>query len=166
MSSRWPGYGLALFIFFLDRLTKLYIEHNLAAWDVIPVIPGFFNIVHTQNRGAAFGFLSDSTGAWRTALLVGVSLVVLGFIGASMWRPSRAGFRPSPLLMVGLGLVFGGALGNVYDRLTRGSVTDFLQFFFGSYEFPSFNVADSAITVGAGLLILDMWRSKRQPVST
>jgi signal peptidase II len=88
-------------------------------------------------------------------------LAVLAIIGVILWRPPRVAISDTPLLRTGLALVFGGALGNLWDRLMRGTVTDFLQFFFGSYEFPSFNAADSAITIGAGLLILDLWRTRK-----
>lgn len=164
MPSRWMSFGLALFVFVLDRLTKWYIETHVSALDTFPIIPGFFNIVHTQNRGAAFGIFNEGHGSVRTILLVAVSLAVLGFVGLSLWSPTRTGFFPTRLLGVGLSLVLGGALGNVYDRVLRGSVTDFLQFFFGSYEFPSFNVADSAITVGAVLLAIDLWRHRSSAV--
>jgi signal peptidase II len=95
-------------------------------------------------------------------LLVAVSLVVMAIIGVMLWRPRPSMIQSPGLVSVGLALVFGGAVGNVWDRLYRGTVTDFLQFFFGSYEFPSFNAADSAITVGAALLLIDLWRTRHQ----
>src|SRR5579862_7196677 len=147
----------------LDRGTKLYIIHAFSSSDIQPVIPGFFNIVHWENAGAAFSMLADSTSPWRGPLLMGVSLAVMAVIAMMLWGPKRArGSTANTLLMrTALALVFGGALGNLWDRAFRGTVTDFLQFIFGSYEFPSFNAADSAITIGAGLLILDLWRSRR-----
>jgi signal peptidase II len=147
----------------LDRLTKIWIQNSVSLMDVNPVIPGFFNIVHTENPGAAFGFLSQSQGPWRSVLLMGVSAVVMSVILAMLWRPVKNGVAHSFLLHTGLALVFGGALGNAWDRLVRGTVTDFLQFFIGSYEFPSFNVADSAITLGATLLLLDLWKTRNHP---
>lgn len=162
MLSRWLTFGIALLVVLLDRVSKLYIERHVSAIDTIPVIPGFFNIVHTQNLGAAFGMFADAGSMWRGFLLIAVSGGVMLFVLISLWSPTRTGFLPSRLLSVALSLVLGGALGNLYDRLLRGSVTDFLQLFFGSYEFPSFNVADSAITVGAALLAIDMWRGRRQ----
>lgn len=146
----------------LDRVTKLVIRTRISPWDMIPVIPGFFNIVHSENPGAAFGVLSESTSQWRGLLLIGVSLAVMAIIGAILWGPSRPGIVRTVLLRVGLALVFGGALGNLWDRVMRGTVTDFLQFFFGSYEFPSFNAADSAITIGAALLLIDLWRTRNR----
>ena len=160
MNGRAWSASIIATVVLLDRLTKMYIRSAFSAWDVTPVIPRFFNIVHTENPGAAFGMLSESPGPWSELFLVVVSLAVMVVIGFMLWRPHRAGMHDTPLLRVGLSLVFGGALGNVVDRLFRGTVTDFLQFFFGSYEFPAFNAADSAITFGAALLLLDLWRTR------
>jgi signal peptidase II len=147
-------------IFVLDRLTKLWIEGNVSVYESFNVIPGFFDIVHTKNRGAAFGMFADSEHPLRSFLLVGVSLAVLVFIGVALLRPGKSGLVPTRLTVLGLALVLGGALGNVYDRIIHGQVTDFLEFYFRDYRFAAFNLADSAITVGAGLLILDMWRTR------
>lgn len=159
MSARARSVAIIAAVVLLDRLSKLYIRSYLAPWDMIPVIPGFFNIVHTENPGAAFGVLADVNSPWRGALLIAVSLIEMIVIGIILWMPLRWGMASSPLLRTGLALVFGGALGNLLDRVFRGTVTDFLQFFFGSYEFPSFNAADSAITIGAALLLFDLLRS-------
>lgn len=161
MNPRLRAATIIAVVVLLDRITKIYIRMRVSPWDVHPVIPGFFNIIHTENPGAAFGMLADSTSPWRSLLLVGISLVVMGIIAWILWRPARAGFGDGLLLQTGFALVLGGALGNFIDRAGRGTVTDFLQFFFGSYEFPSFNVADSAITIGAGLLIIDLLKSKK-----
>jgi signal peptidase II len=139
----------------LDRVSKLYIQHAFSLADTQPVIPGFFNIVHIENPGAAFGMLADSQSLWRQVLLVGVSLMVMTVIGVMLWR-----HRGTGLLRTALALVMGGAMGNLWDRLFHGTVTDFLQFFFGSYEFPSFNAADIMINVGAGLLLIDLWLTR------
>lgn len=157
MNSRVRSAAIIFAVVILDRITKLYIQHNFSAWDTKPVIAGFFNIVHAENPGAAFGFLSESHSEWRGIFLVGVSLAVMAIIGSMLFRPS---VKKSPMLEIALALVFGGAAGNMYDRLFRGTVTDFLQFFFGAYEFPSFNAADSAITIGACLLLLDLWKNR------
>jgi signal peptidase II len=158
MNSRLRSVAIIAGVLILDRITKLYIQRNFSPWDMKPVIAGFFNIVHAENPGAAFGFLSESHSEYRSIFLVGVSLAVMAIIGTMLFRPS---VKKSPLLEIALALVFGGAAGNMYDRLFRGTVTDFLQFFFGSYEFPSFNAADSAITIGACLLILDLWNNRQ-----
>jgi signal peptidase II len=157
MNARLRSIAIIAGVVILDRITKLYIQRSFTMWDTKPVIAGFFNIVHAENPGAAFGFLSESTSQWRSVLLVGVSLAVMAIIGAMLFRTS---VKKSHLLEIALALVFGGATGNMYDRLFRGTVTDFLQFFFGSYEFPSFNAADSAITVGACLLLIDLWNNR------
>ena len=161
MNSRVRSVAIIFAVVILDRISKIYIQHNFAPWDMKPVIRGFFNIVHAENPGAAFGFLSESHSQWRSLFLVGVSLAVMAIIGAMLFRPS---VKKSTMLEIALALVFGGAAGNMWDRLYRGTVTDFLQFFFGTYEFPSFNAADSAITIGACLLLLDLWQTRtKQP---
>ena len=160
MNARGQTAAIIAGVVVVDRITKLYIRSAFSAWDITPVIPPFFNIVHTENPGAAFGMLSDSFGQFRELFLITVSLAVMSIIALMLWRPHRAGMHDTPLLRIGLALVFGGALGNLVDRLFRGTVTDFLQFFFGSYEFPAFNAADTAITIGAGLLLIDLWRTR------
>lgn len=162
MNPRLRTAAIAAAVVVVDRITKMYIRSAYTSWDVTPIIPGTFNIVHTENPGAAFGLLADSTSAWSSMLLVAVSLVVMSIIGVMLWRPRPTALQSSGLVPVGLALVFGGALGNAWDRLFRGTVTDFLQVFFGSYEFPSFNAADSAISIGAVLLLLDLWRTRHQ----
>lgn len=155
--SRYLPFLIAAAVFLLDRATKLLIRSRVTFWDNVAVIPNFFSIVHTENRGAAFGMFSDSTSILRPIFLVALSLGVMVFISVLLVRPGSAGLGTSWSLRIGLALVLGGAMGNVYDRLFRGAVTDFLEFYFGNYTFPAFNVADTAISVGAGLLLLDMW---------
>jgi len=162
MNPRLRTASIAAAVVVIDRVTKMYIRSAFTSWEVTPIISGFFNIVHTENPGAAFGIFADSPSQWSSMLLVAVSLVVIAIIGVMLWRPRPAAVPTATLVSVGLALVFGGALGNAWDRLFRGTVTDFLQFFFGSYEFPSFNAADTAITVGAALLLIDLWRTRNQ----
>ena len=162
MNPRLRTAAIAAAVVVIDRITKGYIRSAYTSYDVTPVIPRFFNIVHTENPGAAFGIFADSPSAWSSMLLVAVSLVVMAVIGVMLWKPRPTAMQAPGLVSVGLALVFGGAFGNVWDRLFRGTVTDFLQVFFGSYEFPSFNAADSAITVGAALLLIDLWRTRHQ----
>lgn len=146
----WSPFVGAGVIVALDRVTKVLIEHQVALWDTIPVIPGVLNIVYTRNRGAAFGMLNEAPELLRKVLLIGVSLVILGFIVRMLLTQSQS--------RLALTLVLGGAVGNLYDRIVCGSVTDFIQVFIGSYEWPSFNVADSAICIGASLLALEIFR--------
>ena len=143
----------------LDRVTKLYIRAAFSPSDLVPVIPDVFNIVHVENPGAAFGLLANAPAEWRGLVLVLLSGIVMAVIAYLLFRPHPT---ETPMTRLGLAIVLGGALGNMGDRLFRGTVTDFLQVFLGSYEFPSFNVADIAINVGAGLLILDMLRGGRK----
>ena len=125
------------------------------------MIPGVFNIVHAENPGAAFSLLADAPLAVRRLVLVVLSGVVMVIIGYLLFRPQPPNTRETAITPVGLSLVLGGAIGNFWDRIVVGTVTDFLQFFIGPYEYPSFNVADSAIFCGAVLLIADLWRTRK-----
>lgn len=165
MIERGARFAISGAIFAADRASKYWIEQNVTAFDTLPVIPGVFNIIHAQNRGAAFGFLNQAEGPLRTFLLVGVSSAILAYVAVQLWRMPKQMWPQESLAAGALAMVFGGALGNLFDRIYRGSVTDFLQIFIGSYEWPSFNVADSAITVGACLLFFVLWRSQPQPAA-
>jgi len=150
-----PWLGLALLIILSDQLTKTLIIGSFQLGDS-HTVTSFFNLVRVHNAGAAFSFLADASG-WQRWFFVGLGLVATVFI---VWMLKRHGEQR--LFSLALSLILGGALGNVIDRLLHGHVIDFLQFhwdwlapiFPGGY-FPSFNIADSAITVGAMLLILD-----------
>jgi signal peptidase II len=158
--QRFSPFLISAAVFAADRVTKQIIRERVSFWDNFTVIPGFFSIVHTENRGAAFGLFADSSGEWRTFFLIALALGVMLFITALLVQPWRGGLQPTPMLRTGLALVLGGATGNVYDRVVRGAVTDFLEFYIGAYQFPTFNIADTAITIGAGLLLLDMWLTR------
>ncbi len=143
---------LAAGVILLDRLTKILIVNTVTLHASHPVIPGFFDIVHVRNEGIAFGLFAGSPSAVRTLLLVLVSTVALGAVTYLLWTsgPSASRQRAS------LSLILGGALGNLFDRLHTGSVVDFLDFFIGAWHWPAFNVADSAIVVGGGWLLLHL----------
>jgi|SRR5271157_418804 len=158
VDRRWIAYGAALGVFALDRLTKRLVEARVGFEDTVKVIPGFFDIVHSQNRGVAFGIFNDSAFEWRTALLVGASLAAVVVVSWILRHPGRL----DRCTLWGLALVLGGALGNVYDRIVAGQVTDFLLFYLGDYQWPAFNAADSALVVGTGLLLIDLVRPKRE----
>lgn len=160
MQSRALPFLIAAAVFMLDRITKWLIKMNVGAFDTHRIVPGFFNIVHAENPGVAFGFLADSTGAWRSFFLIGLSATVMIFITAMLWKPART--SAEHLTRLGLALVLGGAVGNLFDRIVHGTVTDFVEVYLGQHYFPAFNVADSAITVGAGLLLLDMWLGRNR----
>jgi signal peptidase II len=156
--ARLKAYGLAAVIFAVDRLSKWLVETHVSAMDTLHVIPGFFDIVHSQNRGIAFGMFNDSTSPWRTSILVLLATGALVLIGGMLWRPEKL----DRWSFWGLTLVLGGAAGNVFDRVIWGRVTDFLDFYVRDYHWHTFNIADSAIVIGSALLILDMLRPKRQ----
>jgi len=142
--------SVAILIVAADQATKWAIIEWVSLYDKVP-INSFLNLTHQQNRGAAFSFLADQSG-WQRWFFVVLSSVVSAIIIVWLWRIRKDG----PLVLVaGLSLVLGGAIGNLIDRAMLGYVTDFIQVWFGDWPFPSFNVADSAITVGAALLIID-----------
>lgn len=160
MLDRVIPFGVAALILVLDQITKNLIKAHVSAWQSLTVIPGFFNIVHAENPGMAFSLLADASGLWRNVVLIGLSFSVAGFIAVLL---ARRGAAQHWLVRMGLALVLGGALGNLYDRAVHGTVTDFVEIYAGTHFFPAFNVADSAISVGAALLILDMWRTRERP---
>ena len=147
-TSIWLWLGIALAVILLDQLTKTLISRTFALNDS-HTITSFFNLVRAHNTGAAFSFLAGADG-WQRWFFIGLGAVAAVFIVFLLAR--HGGQR---LFGWALALILGGALGNVIDRVLHGHVVDFLQFHWGSAYFPSFNVADSAITIGAVLLILD-----------
>jgi len=158
LELRVKAYTAAVGVLAADRLSKWLVETYVSAMDTFHVIPGFFDIVHSENRGVAFGLFNDSTSEWRTTILVMLSLAAVVFVSAMLWRPERLD-RAS---FWGLALILGGAAGNVFDRIMWGRVTDFLDFYLGSYHWHTFNIADSAIVIGSGLLLIDLLWPKRQ----
>ena len=153
---------IAAAVFALDRVTKLIIERTVSLYDVYHVIPGLFQIVKTHNKGIAFGIFNDGSAESAGVILIAFSLAILAFIASLLWQSVRLMEQEHWTMRLGLALILGGALGNVYDRVFLGSVTDFLDFYWHGHHFPVFNAADSAITVGAGLLLLNLWRPKKK----
>jgi len=147
---------IALSIVLLDRATKWAVAKNISLHDGIQIIPGFFRLTHVENRGAAFGLFADSPAQWKIAMLVLFSIVALVVVLALLWRNSHALTTTG----IGLALILGGAVGNLWDRLLNGRVVDFLLFYVGQYQWPAFNVADSAIVCGAGLLVIEILFAK------
>jgi signal peptidase II len=143
---------IALFVIVLDRITKLTVERKIPLHDGIQIIPGFFRLTHLENRGAAFGLFADSPSPWKIGALVLFSVIALVVVSALLWKNSHT----ISITGIGLALILGGAIGNLWDRLTAGHVTDFLLFYIGRYQWPAFNVADSAIVVGATLLVYEI----------
>ena len=147
-----PWLAIALLIALADQASKSAVSASLRLGEVREVT-AFFNLVLAHNRGAAFSFLSDA-GGWQRLLFIGIAVAATAFIVIMLTRHS--GER---LFSAGLALILGGALGNLWDRIALGHVIDFLDFHALGWHFWAFNLADSAITVGAGLLILDSLRS-------
>jgi len=151
--------SVSILIIAADQATKWAIIEWVPLYGKVP-INFFVNVTHQQNQGAAFSFLADQSG-WQRWFFVVLATAVSGVMIAWLWRIRQEG---PILLMAGLSFVLGGAIGNLIDRAMLGYVTDFIQVWFGSWAFPSFNVADSAITVGAVLLVIDAFLvSKDKP---
>ncbi|MGH9505739.1 MAG: signal peptidase II [Terriglobales bacterium] len=145
---------IALVVFCLDQITKGIIQ-RMPERVSITVIPHFFYLVHVENAGAAFGLFQASPSPFKSVFLIGFSVLALVVVFILLWRHSqtaRTGWA--------LALIFGGACGNLFDRVLRGSVVDFLLFNLGRYEWPAFNIADSAICIGAALLVWEILRSQ------
>src|SRR5215475_11501792 len=147
---------IALLVLCLDRATKWIIAQKIDLHDSVQVIPGFFRLTHVQNSGAAFGLFADSPSEWKIAVLVLFSIVALVIVSTLLWRNSHSMSTTG----LGLSLILGGALGNLWDRLINGRVVDFLLFYIGDHQWPAFNIADSAIVVGAALLVIEILFSK------
>jgi signal peptidase II len=162
MRHRLVPFLIAAVVVLLDRISKGMVKTHISAYDTITIIPGLINIVHTENPGIAFGMLSNTSGPWRDILLIGFSAAVLIAIAAMLLRP---GSQRDAVFRIALASILGGAFGNLYDRIVNGTVTDFVEVHAAQHYFPAFNVADSAITIGACLLLLDMWRAKERKVT-
>ncbi|WP_194789064.1 signal peptidase II [Pseudomonas sp. UFMG81] len=148
---------LSLVVLVADQATKVYFEGALSLYQQIVVIPDYFSWTLAYNTGAAFSFLADSSG-WQRWLFAVIAVVVSAVL--VVWL-KRLG-RNETWLAVALALVLGGALGNLYDRVVLGHVVDFILVHWrNTHYFPAFNLADSAITVGAVMLALDMFKSKK-----
>ncbi len=137
-------------VVFFDQLTKLWILKSFALYDSREVIPGFFSLTYLTNKGAAFGFLADQTGVWRHYLFLVLGLAALVVIVMAWCRIQHIHW----LYAVSLPLIGGGAIGNLIDRVRYGAVVDFLDVYIGTYHWPAFNVADSAICVGVTLFLV------------
>jgi signal peptidase II len=158
--SNWYVLGfLALVALVGDQLSKYAVGRFTPVGSTRILIPGLLNLIHTSNPGVAFGLFADSSAPWLATILIAFSVAVIAML---VWLlvTGRAGGR---LAQCGLALILGGATGNVLDRVTRRSVTDFIDFYIGSHHWYTFNIADSAIVIGAGLVILELFRDWRHP---
>src|SRR5579871_3447637 len=150
--ARTLHFLLALIVILIDRWTKRLVAAHIAMYRHIQIIPGFFRLTHTENTGAAFSLFADSPSHWRTALLIGFSVVAMVVVLALLWKQTRA----LTITGIALSLILGGAVGNLWDRVARGRVVDFLLVYVKQYQWPVFNLADSAIVVGACLLVIEI----------
>lgn len=142
---------LSALVVVIDQITKYWVVAEFELYERLSVLP-FFNLTLAHNEGAAFSFLAGA-GGWQRWFFTAIALVVS--VALVVWLKRLP--KSDRLVAIALALILGGAIGNVYDRIMFGYVVDFLDFFWNGYHFPAFNVADSAITVGAGLMILDMF---------
>lgn len=142
--------ALIALVIICDQVTKLWVVGNFALYESLPILPGFFNLTYLTNTGAAFGFLAGQPSLWRHVFFITVGLVALCVITVMYWRLRHDSYYYE----LSLGFIAGGALGNLIDRVRLGSVVDFLDVYVGSYHWPAFNVADSAITVGVTIFIV------------
>jgi signal peptidase II len=155
--SRLRWLILTLVVVFLDRVSKAAIEAKTFEGWRHELVHNFMYLVHSKNTGIAFSIFADSASPWTRYSLIGGSLVVIAILAWYL----VAGSAISPRAAAGLALLLGGATGNLTDRILRGGVTDFFEVWFGSYRYPAFNVADSAITIGAVLILLDVLFPRR-----
>lgn len=164
---RWPYFAMSLAILAVDQMTKVLAHEYLRGSPAMPIVPGLFNLSYSRNPGGLFGYFGNLADPWRSVLLTLLPIVAIGLIGMFLMR-SEDTHRSTRL---GLASILGGAVGNLVDRILRGEVVDFLDVYasspsladwlvrtFGTAHWPTFNVADSCIVIGAGLLILDMLR--------
>lgn len=154
-SSPFVPISWGLVVLALDQISKFVVMERFAMYEVLPVIPGLFNLTYVTNTGAAFGLLAGEQTLARQLFFVGVAVAALLFLFYS-FRHFRG---QSPVFAHAIGLIAGGALGNLVDRLRFGAVVDFLDFYLGARHWPAFNVADAAISVGVGLFLLASLRS-------
>jgi signal peptidase II len=143
---------IAAIVLLLDRLAKRAVANGIPLHDSVTIIPSFFHLTHVQNTGAAFGLFAESAAQWKVGALVSFSVIALIIVSALLWKNSHA----ISTTTIGLSLILGGATGNLWDRMMTGHVVDFLDFNIGSYHWPAFNVADSAIVIGAVLLVSEI----------
>ena len=149
---------IATLVVLIDRMTKWLIAEKIMLHDSVDVIPGLFRLTHVQNEGAAFGLFSESPSEFKVGMLILFSVAALAVVSALLWKNGNA----MNATAVALSLVFGGALGNLWDRVAAGRVIDFLDFYLGSHHWPAFNVADSAIVVGALLLLSEIFLAPQE----
>ncbi len=144
--------AIAVAVFAVDQVSKTIVERRIPSGAVVSVVRGFFNLTNSKNSGAVFGIFSQTAVWWKTPLLIVISAVLLIAVVTLVVKTQNARWE----LSIGMALILGGALSNLFDRVRAGEVEDFLDFYFRSYHWYTFNLADSAIVVGTGLVILQV----------
>lgn len=159
MSRYVAGLGGALGVFAVAMVVRALVQAEMDLGQEIPVVPGLFSLRYGRNPGAAFGLFGGAAAGWRIPFLVGVAALALAVVTITYVREEHR----SRALRFGLAALAGGAAANLTERLLAGNVVDYLDVYIGAYHWPTFNVADVAINVGVGLLLLDAWRGRRSP---
>lgn len=149
-------FGVGGTVIILDQITKAAVFILLPLHHSITVIPGFFNFTHIHNPGGAFGFMAHQSTSWRNLVFLFISSLAVCII----FYFYKSTPKTHPLLATGFSLIFGGAIGNMVDRIRLGKVVDFLDFYLGSYHWPAFNVADSAISIGIAIFLYHLLFNK------
>jgi signal peptidase II len=150
--------GLSLFLFAMDRLSKSVVVARLPLYDSVPVIPDFFHLTHVANTGALFGLMAGLASPLRGIIFITIPVLAILLILLFQFRTEGREFP----VQVGLSLILGGAMGNLYDRIVYGHVVDFLDFSLAGHHWPAFNLADSSICLGVFTLVLDLLRQDRR----
>lgn len=157
MNNKYPWVGTIIgVVLVIDQFTKYIVEKRIRLYEVITIVPGFFNLTHVRNKGAAFSLFSTMPDGFRSAFFIAVTLVAVAALAVLIIKTRE------PLMVTAFSLIAGGAVGNVIDRIRLGEVIDFIDWYVRAHHWPSFNVADSAISVGVGLLAVDMLFKKPQ----
>lgn len=163
MKNKYPWIAtIATLVIILDQFTKLLVVKKFFLHESVKVIPGFFSLTYVRNPGAAFGILAGASGSWRTVFFITVSLAALAVLATLVHKTAER------LPLIAYALIGGGAVGNFIDRVRFGEVVDFIEWYYRSYHWPTFNIADAAITAGVVLLAVDMLffqRAQQEPIS-
>lgn len=155
MSAKWKlvsGWLVAIVV--LDQLTKIIVDQSMPLHQSTPIIDGLFNLTYVRNTGAAFGIFAGSAEIFRRPFLILVSILASVFIIVMMKRLAEK----ETGLVIGLSFILGGAIGNLIDRVIYGEVIDFLDFYWRNYHWPAFNIADSFITIGVGIMLYRLYK--------
>jgi len=162
MPMRRYYFMIAFAVFLMDQVTKWLVVTKFTPDTNVRVIPGLFSLVWVENRGIAFGLLGGISSGVLFKFIVVASGMALCLVSYLLWKNDPAAVRAA----IGLALILGGAGGNLMDRIARGRVLDFLDFYVGSYHWPAFNIADSVIVIGGGLLLMDLFTGRLEGIES